>query len=98
MASNCLGEQALAAMRDEVELDRRPSRTLPIDCNLAGVAAERVNVLLNPLERLDLVVEARIEVAEALAGDLRGSVEADRVESVVHGRDDDVDRRPAAHV
>ena len=86
---NRLAEQPFALIRNEVELDRASTRTLPIDGNLMGVSAEISNVFLDPFKSLDLIKEACVEVAVGRISERRRCEEAERGESVVYRDDDD---------
>jgi hypothetical protein len=73
-----------------MQLRRTAPRALPIDRHLPRIAAEALDIRLDPLERLDLVEEARVEVA--IGGFLQGGggEEAEGGEAVVDGDGDDV--------
>ena len=79
-------------MGNQVKLDRCTSSTLPIDGDFGRITSERRDVLLDPLQCLHLIVEARIQVPETLRRHLGGSEKPDRVKAVVHGSDDNVRR------
>ena len=85
-----LREQLLLTC-DEVQLDRRPACALPVDRDLARVAPEGRDMRPDPAQGHALILEAGINVAERrVLKELGCSEEADRVEAVVDGRDDDV--------
>ena len=85
-------EQVPSDVGNHVQLSARAARALPVDGHLARVAAERSNMLLDKPQRLDLVVEPRIEVAQALVLEFGDGKEAEGVQTVVHRDDHDIGR------
>lgn len=79
-----------ATTRHKMQLHRAPTRTFAVDRNLARVATKARNVLLDPLERLDLVEEACVEVSVRTVAEGRVCKESKGGEAIVHGDDDDV--------
>ena len=73
-----------------MQLNGPRAGALPVNGHLARVAAKRVDVLLDPLERLDLVVQGDVGIAYAFARELGRGEETQRVQAVVDGDDDDV--------
>lgn len=73
-----------------MQLHRTSTRTLAIDGYFARVATKARNVILNPLERLDLVKEASVKVSVRAVAEGRMCEETKGGEAVVYGDDDDV--------
>lgn len=98
-------QRSAALIRNHMHLHAARTRTLPIDRHALWVAAEGGNVVVNPLECEDLILEARIQVAEGVGREVRVCKEAKGVKPVVDGDDDHVWRlvdpvleRPVARV
>lgn len=87
---NRLTKQPRPLIRHKMQLRRTAPRTLSVNRHLPRVAAKALDIRLNPLERLDLVEEARVEgpVGGVLQGG--GGEEAEGGEAVVDGDGDDV--------
>ena len=83
-------EQLLSPVRDHVQFDGGTTCTLAVDCDTVWVPTEGADVLVNPSERLQLVLEPSIEVTIRRVGELRCRKEAEGIESVVYGHNNDV--------
>ena len=84
-------EQAAGSGYRHQRRHRDAARRLAEDRHVAGVAAERGDVVAHPLQRRDLVAEAEVRVERPLGGGIAGDVgEAERAEPVVERDVDDV--------
>ncbi|KAH9396056.1 hypothetical protein TYRP_020136 [Tyrophagus putrescentiae] len=79
-----LEEALLRQGAEDVRADAHGARRLAEEGHLAGVTAEEVDVLLDPLQREQLVVEALVRLQ------VGAHHEAQRAEAVVHGDENDV--------
>ena len=84
-------EQAAGSGYRHQRRHRDAARRLAEDRHVAGVAAERGDVVAHPLQRRNLVAEAEVRVERPLGGGIAGDVgEAERAEPVVERDVDDV--------
>lgn len=80
----------LLSSRDQVKEDGGTASALSVNGNHVGVTAEVVDVLLHPLQGLNLVQETGIVIRNSPTGEVRVGKESESRQTVVDRDDDDL--------